>query len=143
MLFFYMSDFVGNDSINLFGFKELEKGAGNKDVAEFFDQTHHAGGYHSATEYWPVENVGIFHSRFLAQVFDPSSIIPCFKGFASPEFLDHRRTYNCNRKKKNKEIDHLAFRGGEKTFRQFKGQSVDYVGNSGQQQPRDKYGNRK
>ena len=54
MFFLYVSDFVGNVLINLIGFKESQQVAGNEDVAEFFDQPHHTGGYHSTSEYRPV-----------------------------------------------------------------------------------------
>ena len=101
MLFFDMPDFVGNDRIDLFGFKHVKKTLGNKDVAEFLNQPHYGCGDHLSTENGPGKNVGIFQSGFSAELFNPTSMVSNFKGLTSPEFLNQRRTYYRNGQQKN------------------------------------------
>ena len=59
MLFFDMSDFMGNNGIDFFGLKQPQQGRGDQYVTEFFDQPHHAGGDHFTAEDGPVENICI------------------------------------------------------------------------------------
>ena len=130
MIFFNVSDFVGDDGINFVRFQKTDEGTGDKNITEFFDKAHHTGCNHASAEYGPVENVGIFHTCLSTHVFDPCSNIAGLKRFASPEFLDHQRAYHGNSNKENKKIEHLAFGGCQHLFRQLKWQDVDDVGNS-------------
>lgn len=60
-----MSDFVRNHRVDLFRFKKLKKGTGNKNITKFFNQAHNPGRNHSATEYRPVKNIIIFYPGLL------------------------------------------------------------------------------
>ena len=141
MLFLNMTDLVGNYGIDLFGFQQLQQGRGYQNVAKFFDEPHDTGGHHSAAENGPVKDIGIGHSRSLTQVFDPTSMIPGFEGFAAPKFLYQRRADDGHAEKKKKKVGDFSFSGIEKLLGKFKGQAMDDIGNSGQEQPGQQNGN--
>ena len=74
MLFFDMSDFMGNDHLELVGFQQMQQGIGNQNIAKFFYQPHNAGCNHLSAEYRPAQDIVIFQTGPGAKVL---STIAC------------------------------------------------------------------
>ena len=54
MFLFDMTDFMGNNGIDLFGFQQIQQGRGNQNVAKFFYEPHDTGGDHFTAENGPI-----------------------------------------------------------------------------------------
>ena len=135
MIFFDMSDFMGDHCFNFIGLKHLKKTVGYEDISEFLYQSHYGGGDHSAAENRPVKNIAIFQAGFFTQFFNAPSMFAAFNGLASPELLNHGGTEYGDGQKKNQKISNFTFCGGEQLFGPRKRQQMDDVCYAGEQDP--------
>ena len=128
MALFDMSDFMGNDGVNLLRGQKVQQGARYQNIAEPLHQSHDAGCNDPAFKNRPVQNIPVSQIDGPAEVFDAGALQTLFKGLTTPKFLDQQGADNGDHDQEDHKIDNFALGGGEKAFRSFKGQNMDDVG---------------